>query len=63
MRGEGAHDILNERSGGGRGWRRWRKDLERNFKHVWNENEEVAQASLERAFRWRPPIVSPAEAP
>ena len=44
MRGEGAHVHLNERSGGGRGWRRWRRDLvERDFKHAWNKNEEVVQ--------------------
>ena len=64
MTGEGAHDHLNERSGGGRGWRRWRGDLvERDFKHAWNENEEVAQASPERAFRWSSHVVSSAEAP
>ena len=63
LTGEGAHDDLNERSGVWRGWRHWRGDLvERNFKHVWNENEEVAQASLERAFRWSSHVVSSAEA-
>ena len=64
MTGEGAHDDLNERSGVGRRWNRYRRDLvEREFKHAWNENEEVAQASPERAFRWSSHVVSPAEAP
>ena len=63
LRGKGAHDHLNKRSYGGRGWRRWRGDfVVRNFKHVWNKNEEVAQASPERAFRWSSHVVSSAEA-
>ena len=62
--GEGAHDHLNERSGGEREWRRCRGDLvECDYKHAWNKNEEVAQALPERAFGWRPQVVSPAEAP